>query len=141
MMSHPRLPRRADRSICLLLGLSLVGHVGCVALNIPSARLHDPSDGGGVLGHWKRGSAGHQTAGAFDPGLAGPPLVSGDVRMPMEGPSMAACIDGGPLGFDPMDPALDANGQTKPPEIPWPRFHPVPTRPVFGSPTGVMAGP
>jgi hypothetical protein len=42
------------------------------------------------------------------------------------------CLDGGPLEVDPFDCSLDVNGNPKQPEIPWPRFQPVPTRPVFG---------
>jgi hypothetical protein len=36
---------------------------------------------------------------------------------------------------DPCDPSLDVNGVPKKPDVPWPRFHPVPTRPVFGAAT------
>lgn len=81
--------------------------------------MHDPGDHGGMLGDWKTnptgcsdGTCGHPTGRLSD-----------------------LSLDGGPLDSDPLDPLLDENGnpRKKPDEIPWPRFHPVPTRPVFGA--------
>ncbi len=100
----------------LFLMGTMISQVGCVALNIPSHRFHDPADHGGPLGHWR-----HQ-----DPLSEGVSPVDGSHQ---GGPW---CIDGGPLEVDPCDPSLDVHGNPKQPEVPWPRFHPVPTRPVFG---------
>lgn len=108
----------------LLFGLICQG--GCVALNLPSERIADPSDRGGLFGHWRR-SANHHSVGEhsiapnreFAMGTAGS-CVDSD------------CWDGGPLGEDSCESCED--GKPAAPEVPWPRFLPVPTRPVFGSP-------
>lgn len=104
---------------------------GCVALNIPSQRHHDPSDAGGILGNWKNGSVGlgHRVTAAFnDASDLGSGINADDFNSSGE-----ACIDGGPLGYDPsMDDGSLGRGGSKAPEIPWPRYHPVPTRPIFG---------
>jgi len=110
MLGQKRIP-----TLLFLLG-TLIPQIGCVALNIPSQRLHDPADHGGLFGHWRNvedPNAGHH--------------VSHELHH-----SGGFCIDGGPLEVDPLDPSLDFNGNPKQPEVPWPRFHPVPTRPVFG---------
>lgn len=107
-----------QKRILLLLFLvgTLLTQVGCVALNIPSQRFHDPADHGGLFGHWR---SGHSQNTPHPPSRE------------FHG-SSGFCIDGGPLEVDPFDPSLDVNGNPKQPEVPWPRFHPVPTRPVFG---------
>ena len=109
--------------VLLLLLPSLLAQVGCVALNIPSRRFHDPADHGGLFGHWhtanspcRRQACCNQPHGATH-----------------EGQTAGFCIDGGPLAVDPLDPSLDVDGHPKQPDVPWPRFHPVPTRPVFGA--------
>jgi len=109
-------------------GLSLcigvcVSSSGCIALGIPSERFDDPADGGGLLGDFKR----DQAYGPAD--MARELVEQGAVLSPSsEG---LFCSDGSPLDV----PAVGLGGnapQAKPPEVPWPRFHPVPTRPVFG---------
>ena len=112
--------------IAILCLLGLLSQAGCVALNIPSQRFHDTDDRGGPLGH-----------------LDGPRSLfkfhESDNQAPIEHchqPAAPVCLDGGPLEADPFDSSLDIHGQPKPPEIPWPRFHPVPTRPVFGTTAG-----
>ena len=90
--------------------LLVMTQAGCVALNIPSQRYFDPADHGGAFGAWSN-----------DPGAAaGSQCAGGD------------CVIGQPLEVDPFDTSVDPDGKPKPPEIPWPRFHPIPTRPVFG---------
>lgn len=108
-------PSYHTRLLTFMFATALAGQVGCVALNIPSQRFHDPSDHGGVLGDWK------QELGHF-----GAPGSESYYEQTTD------CIDGGPLDFDPLDPTLDEQGNQRQPEIPWPRYHPVPTRPVFG---------
>ena len=109
--------------LTILLG-TLVSQVGCVALNIPSHRFHDPGDCGGALGSWRKGHC--KPMGPHDE--FAPPLVADEFHG-----ASGHCIDGGPLETDPLGPSLDYDGTPKPPEVPWPRFHPVPTRAVFGS--------
>ena len=94
---------------------------GCVALNIPSKRFHDSTDHGGVFGPWRK----HHHVG--DSSHADP--ASAHV---VNEHGLMHGWDGGPLEVDPFDPSLDANGQPKKQDIPWPRFHPIPTNPVFG---------
>jgi hypothetical protein len=106
---HPTL-------VVLLFG-AFLSLPGCVALNIPSQRFEDSEDHGGVLGPWRK--HGH--------------LAVGDSSHPQHCDDGAFAIDGGPLEIDPFDPTLDLDGTPKQPDVPWPRFHPVPTRPVFGS--------
>jgi hypothetical protein len=118
------MPTRLSFISYLTLGILVtISQIGCVALNIPSERLHDPADHGGILGDWKTGGAGPQGACS---------------EREWEHPSRSfseLSIDGGPLECDPLDPSLDQNGNPKKDEVPWPLFHPVPTRPVFGGPT------
>ena len=101
----------------LLLAMT---QLGCVALNVPSQRYHDPVDGGGIFGGWTSSSPTVQShqASIYHPGSD---IID-------EG-----CL-GGSLEVDPFDSDSSTDGNPKPPEVPWPRFHPVPTRPVFGNP-------
>ncbi len=135
---------------CALLFAFLVFQTGCLALNIPSERLAEPTDGGGILGGWKhnhtRQSSTH-IAHIFS-GLGHDPKShdfedpSGNVpcdpsfeSTPGNSAGMSHddhSIDGGSLGVDPFDTSVDQDGSLKAPEVPWPRFHPIPTRPVFG---------
>jgi hypothetical protein len=105
------------RHPALILFLAVLSaQVGCVALNIPSQRLHDPEDKGGAFGHWKT----HHCGQSCEPGSA--QACCSEAGKP--------CLDGGPLGLE--DDPLDQMGPQPPePEVPWPRFHPVPTRPLF----------
>lgn len=114
--------KRAAKRFLLLVGV-LLSQVGCVALNIPSQRFHDATDQGGLLGHW-RGSSGRP--------IADNRLIESGTASEFHG-SSGICVDGGPLDVDPFDPTLDVDGNPKQPEVPWPRYHPVPTRPVFGT--------
>lgn len=113
---------------CVVALAILASSTGCVALNVPSQRHHDPTDDGGLLGHWKTnrstvtvGSADH--AGALDlVQEAGVPVDSNGLHLVNDqhcGDALCS-VD----GFAPPPP--------KEPEVPWPRYHPLPTRPVFG---------
>jgi hypothetical protein len=105
---------------CLTLAiLALTTQFGCVALSIPSERLHDPGDHGGLFGDWNHGV---DHVGACTDGHCEEP---------------SRCLVGMPCDGGPLDPTLDLDGNPKKNEekVPWPRFHPVPTRPVFGQPS------
>ncbi|WP_040763941.1 hypothetical protein [Novipirellula maiorica] len=148
----------STKTLCLVLGLGMLSfQAGCVALNIPSERLADPEDGGGMLGDWKHNRSkriatklhhafsdpvGIESTAVFAgsdefdphfdpgydqgiPGHSGPLDASG---FPIE----QGCIDGGALEVDSFDSSVQQDGSIKAPEIPWPRFHSIPTRPVFG---------
>ncbi|GAA5507847.1 hypothetical protein [Novipirellula caenicola] len=144
------------KTLFLVLGLGLISiQAGCVALNIPSERLADPEDGGGVLGDWKHNrskriasklhhafsdpvdiesTAVFSGADEFDPACS--PAFPGHAQpLDASGFPIEQGFDGGALTVDPFDSSVGQDGSIKPPEIPWPRFHPVPTRPVFGGST------
>ncbi|MEM1068997.1 MAG: hypothetical protein AAGI63_08890 [Planctomycetota bacterium] len=112
---------------------------GCVALNIPSQRMHDPSDQGGLFGHWKNAKHRQPELVESIPGMD--PLVV------QEAAEIAQSVAHGSGGFEcetgvssdcDWDGDMLAPSSNEPPaeEIPWPKFHPLPTRPVFG-PNGV----
>ena len=97
--------------------LLAITQTGCVALNVPSQRYHDPEDGGGVFGAWSLSGASQ-------------PIHNDHHHAPTHGVEDGVMC--GSLEADPFDTCVGENGKPKPPEVPWPRFHPVPTRPVFG---------
>jgi len=99
-----------SRLPAIVLVASLLPISGCVALNIPSQRFDDPADSGGLLGPWHTDPLVHSLEQA-------------------EG-----CLDGGPLSNEPL-----LVEQAPESDVPWPRFHPLPTRPVFG-PTAYLSG-
>ncbi len=102
----------------LFLMVATSTQTGCVALNIPSQRLHDPTDHGGMFGPWKRNA---RPGRLFKEIIVGPPAANDCVDV---------CGDDfyGVQDFDTEFP-----GHAEPtPEVPWPQYHPVPTRPVFG---------
>lgn len=120
MPNHPRIAI----STITLASLLVLAQAGCVALNIPSRRYHDPGDHGGLFGSWRKDAA-HGDSQAM---------------RSVDGANGGFPGDGQPCG----DPACEhwdgcdgseygMQESVKPPEIPWPRFHPVPTRPIFGS--------
>ncbi|KAA1261666.1 hypothetical protein LF1_42210 [Rubripirellula obstinata] len=109
---------------------------GCVALNLPSERYHDPTDHGGIFGSWKTGVVDPAATQAF----AGPNHGHSPNGMDHAAGAIGSSVDcsldyigGESLAVDPFD---TENGEyakpPEPPEVPWPRFHPVPTRPIFG---------
>ena len=97
-------------------------------MNIPSQRAHDPDDRGGILGNWSGCS---QHAGTCHIEHEQP--IADSLPGSNQCHNRSNSFDGGALKVDPFDTSVDENGIPKPPEIPWPRFHPVPTRPVFGT--------
>lgn len=105
----PRIPQRFLLPVTLA-HLLVVSQAGCIALNIPSQRLHDPGDQGGIAGPW------HVKDGNAD-------LPHHDVSLDGETACNSVCHCASEDGW---------SHETEP-EIPWPRFHPVPTRPIFGS--------
>lgn len=142
----------------LTLSVAVCAQIGCVALNIPSHRFSDPDDHGGVLGHWSK-TDGVENDEAFvsvkstEPsGLIYSELGGGtpcnrriDATAPCscghcdyEESGQTLCLDGGPLQSDPFGEYECASdtGKKAESDVPWPRFHPVPTRPVFG-PSGL----
>lgn len=137
-------PKRSMISVrfsILLLVAGLLTQAGCVALNIPSERIHDPVDGGGLFGHWRNrlGSQGQAPIAGHSAwehhSVSGSDWPEGLIESGAAGGGCLDCggyLDGGPDGV-----CLDceqAASKRKEPEVPWPRFHPVPTRPVFGPP-------
>lgn len=116
-----------SRLLLALASLLVIAHTGCVALNIPSRRHHDPGDQGGLFGPWNGNagsgvSAGHSTSAGID----GPCATCGDS-------GCQSCMD--TERWDECESGCGSHEEVKPPEIPWPKYHPVPTRPVFGAPT------
>ena len=111
-------PKSFKERLCVglvsLLAPLLCG--GCVALSIPSVRYDDPTDRGGMFGPHR--SAGvdsvEHTVGGDSGGL-------GEVSQ-----SGARCADESLEDIEEYPPP-------KTPEVPWPRFHPLPTRPVFST--------
>ncbi len=86
---------------------------GCIAFNIPSVRYDDPDDRGGMLGpQQKRDPA--ELAVLAEQHRAG----------------SRSCLGGTVVN----DLNIDEVKAEQPPEVPWPRFHPLPTRPVFSAP-------
>ena len=106
--------------------LTLV-HSGCVALNLPSERYHDPRDHGGIFGSWKTNAVDPAATNAFSQPPNGIDHATGTIG------STVDCIGGESLSVNPFDTTQGEYAKPpEPPEVPWPRFHPVPTRPVFG---------
>lgn len=89
--------------LVLLILLPPIGG-GCVALNLPSERYDDPETAAG------------QPAGIDSLFLWAPPRGGSAAAAP---PSEAS------------DPASEPHASGRLPAVPWPRFHPVPTRPVY----------
>lgn len=118
--------------------LLCVASTGCLALGLPSQRLHDAEDQGGILGDFRHS----KTPGP--PSMTEELLTSGAVLVPAHASTVVASCGANEntvmgSGIDPMDvhPVTGTclEPVEEPPKVPWPRFHPVPTRPVFGSPS------
>ncbi|WP_168566869.1 hypothetical protein [Crateriforma spongiae] len=130
------------RMLMALVGVGLLSCSGCVALNIPSERHLDPHDDGGVFGGWnqpKRLGVPIDTPVPGDPAViasegsiaaagCGPAGHCGGIGHPVGGPgSFEDDCFGAPIGMH-----GDGDVPVEQPKVPWPKFHPVPTRPVFG---------
>ncbi len=118
-MKLPRLYRWLSIACWLCL---CVGSSGCVVLGIPSERFHDPADAGGLLGDWKRDQVYGPSEVAAELAQQGVVIATHDGVFCGD----EAALDAPPNGCSGTIPA-------RLPEVPWPRFHPVPTRPVFGT--------
>lgn len=107
---YPIDRRPAAALLALGIGIVLLPTLsgGCVALNIPSVRYDDPGDRGGLFGP-------HRTTN----GDANSEFGDVSTVTPAPGPQVCVSED------------LEMDHAPKPPEVPWPRFHPLPTRPVF----------
>lgn len=147
----PLCRRSPDLLATLACLLALVTHPGCVALHLPSERYHDPDDLGGMLGRWKHARGpmppSHVAEGSScladssDPADegAGPAFVPG--RETWATQDEPGCDPFAP-GYDPFAPGWNpfARGDAEKP-VPWPKYHPVPTRPVFGGTDPFGAAP
>lgn len=119
-----------------LLACVLVGPLtGCVALNIPSDRHHDHADQGGLFGPWKGGTGRPVGLAATAHCACGDAhCVDGSCGNVIPGDSFVSSnIDDGSLTVDPFDTTQGEYAVAEVEEVPWPRFHPLPTRPIFGN--------
>lgn len=131
---------RLRRFSITLVVLGMCGSsVGCLALGLPSERFDDPRDRGGLFGEWRSKPAASATAAnstAASAAMTAELIAQGVVVTPSHGCGMGTgVLDGGGDIMD-IDPLSECGGPTpeKIPEVPWPRYHPLPTRPVFGPP-------
>jgi len=111
----------------------LLGTSGCIALSIPSERYHDPHDRGGLLGDFRRGSLSRTQH------LSGDESFQGGFDNSSDCTSVGcSALHGSRLqDSDLIDDEEFSLHKPKTVEVPWPRYHPVPTRPVFsGYPGG-----
>lgn len=108
----------------MLLALTLASG-GCVAMNIPSHRLHDAADRGGMLGGWLGSGANggcHDGSVGYGGGCHDNTFVDQA------------------FGDDLTDERL-VPPAPKPDPVPWPRYHPIPTRPAFSPMPGQSSAP
>ncbi len=131
------LLRSLHQAACVLLVVACFASTGCLALGIPSQRLHDPDDQGGILGDWKRSNA--RTPAEITAELVAEGAVIRCADGACSGVTHPGHFDESCLGGLPaldVDPITGGGPGTEeePPEVPWPKYHPLPTRPVFGSP-------
>lgn len=84
---------------------------GCVALNLPSERYDDPEAAVG------------QPPG-IDSLLLWAPRRDGSTAAAPPSESIDSTSEA-------IDPASEPHASGRLPAVPWPRFHPVPTRPVY----------
>jgi len=109
------LANMARFALCLVWLLPILLS-GCMALSIPSVRYHDPEDRGGLLGPQRPA---HPTE---DVTASGEQVFVEDIA------ESSACMG---CGDESCDDGCEGSESERPPEVPWPRFHPLPTRPVF----------
>ena len=120
---------RQPSLVAFAMATCLVVTSGCVALSIPSKRFHDPADHGGLFGDYRKGGsvgvpdnlADHD--GHFHDG----DVVEGHCTESYSASGYSENDD----EFDEDEFGTGCHGHQKAPEVPWPRYHPVPTRPVF----------
>lgn len=109
---------------------------GCIALSIPSKRFHDPQDRGGLLGDF-RGGGSHSKTGHAHHGVH----FMGDSAHSQsctENGCVDTCRNGSHYDDFDEEAEFESGGRhQKAAEVPWPRYHPVPTRPVFSGYPGL----
>lgn len=123
-------------AMALLVAVCLLGTSGCIALSIPSKRFHDPQDRGGLLGDFRHSGADNLPVHPVHAGhLLGDPEHSTQCT---ENGCAGLCGSGmSSHDFD-EDAEFRVGGHhPKAPDVPWPRYHPVPTRPVFSGYPGL----
>ena len=111
------------KKLCFFFGFAWISPVllsGCLALSIPSVRYHDPEDRGGLLGPQRPANSAEVAAVSEEQVFA----ESGGESSILPS-SCTGC------GGDDCAGECEGSESEKPPEVPWPRFHPLPTRPVF----------
>ena len=153
--SHHRVRKWIrHRLVCSISATLFASQLGCVALNIPSERHFDPRDGGGLFGEWKKpGYPGRVLQRLLSDSPAGLPETHLSEMSVGSGAEFCAAddaafvVDGGVsqpvthcFGDDMSSSMMDsanAGAPVQEPEVPWPRYHSVPTRPVFGGPRQV----
>lgn len=130
------------------IAVTVVVQGGCVAMNIPSDQIFDRQDGGGIFGDWRDGTGRHphssqsmeldQTLAFENPKsfgrqdqMGGFDLASSTPCLGGTGDRQCFGADALPMGSSGFEHAGDRSA-APPAEVPWPRFHPIPTRPVFG---------
>lgn len=123
-------------ALASMIAMCLLAMSGCVALSIPSKRFHDPQDNGGLFGDFRRGDSSQVPGQAVD-----------DIHFADDPAHASQCTESCCLGdprntisHDEFDDDVDfgsSGHHRKAPEVPWPRYHPVPTRPVFTGYPGI----
>ncbi|MDA8743133.1 hypothetical protein N9N28_00745 [Rubripirellula amarantea] len=98
-------------------------------MNIPSQRFHDADDHGGILGAWKTGPI--DLANAETMADLRSPSSNGIEHAAAGVEHASSCVSGGALDVDPFDQSAGEHRPPAEPEVPWPRYHPVPTRPLY----------
>ncbi|MEM6979873.1 MAG: hypothetical protein AAF539_09385 [Planctomycetota bacterium] len=115
----------------LASGAVLLLSGGCLALGVPSERYHDPADRGGLFSDFQPSP---ETMGQPIPSHADALIATGAVLTP-EMPGCVSCDM--PPDTSPYPLEMDVTGSKheeappEPPKVPWPKFHPVPTRPIL----------
>ena len=117
-------PKITLHTLGILVTISGMSAVGCIHPNIPSVRGDLPAAGGAHTFAPHPGPPAVYAAEGFVAGSScGPRLPGGPVECPEDDP---AVVRSGVLA----DYLYDT-GKPKEPDVPWPRFHPLPTRPVL----------
>lgn len=117
-------------AVASIVAAYILATTGCIALGIPSKRFHDPQDRGGLLGDFRVGGSLPTPVNAGD----GDHFIdnSGHPAPCVEGYCVDACESETPYdNFDDGAGIRSIGRHQKLPDVPWPRYHPVPTRPVF----------
>jgi hypothetical protein len=131
--SHEKA-RGFSAGIASLIAVCLVAMSGCIALSIPSKRFHDPQDHGGLFGDFRRSGS----ANAMNPHAEGEWSDSDPEQLTQCTDEHCSSMHCQGQQYDDEAEYGDEGHHPKPPNIPWPRYHPVPTRPVFSGFPGMQ---